>query len=170
MDRVTLTRAQVWKARFVGGLIGVMAYGLVCLALYGFARLSPVSPVSLRPVFVFAFVVGAPLVIWMFAQRGPQIVEGWRQGSARRREPRMRDPAGERAAWAPMRTLVLGCAVWLVVMVVMGWWVLQGWVAPKPPIERVAVASVILMLVALWPWLAARRLGTMLEARQNKQT
>jgi hypothetical protein len=48
-------------------------------------------------------------------------------------------------------------------------WVVRGWVAPTPPMERIAVASAVLMLVALWVVRVVRRYSAMLEALQQQR-
>jgi hypothetical protein len=174
MEPMTLTQAQVWKARLVGGLVGIVTYGLVCLAFYGMlarpgARFGPLSPDRLTATMAVVFAVGVPLVAWITARGWPPIAEAWAQRRARRGQPVTHNLAGERAATTQALKTIVACTVCLVVMVAAGWWVVRGWVAPTPPMERIAVASAVLMLVALWVVRVVRRYSAMLEALQQQR-
>jgi hypothetical protein len=165
MERVSLTREQVRTARRRGWAAGIgVGVRDLCGALRRAAadadgRGSPAAAVLVRGdvrhrrrdhrvALLRALARGAALR----AQR-----------LARREKSVARHPAWERAMRRHSLLTIGACTLWFVVAGVALWWVWHGWVGPRPPIERLAVASVAILLAA-WPVLVMARRMTALAA------
>jgi len=165
MERVSLTREQVRTARRRGWAAGIGLAFVICAGLFVALLQTPMGAEPRRLLFscVVTFVIGAAIIGWRFSVHWPAGAALRAQRLARREQSVARHPAWERAMRRHSLLTIGACTLWFVVAGVALWWVWHGWVGPRPPIERLAVASVAILLAA-WPVLVMARRMTALAA------